>query len=489
MPSETESDTEDDDLIFSASPSRHSGTPRRLQLLTFLSAIGGFLFGYDTGVVSGAMVLVRKEWDLSSTWQEVIVSSTILSACITALLGGVLADKLGRRVTILLASFLFLLGSVVMGCAPGREVLLVGRLIVGGGVGLASNTVPLYISECSTPESRGVLVTMNNVAITGGQLVAGLVCGGLSSAGDGWRYMLGAGAVPAAVQLLGFAIMPETPRYLVARGRIREAEQVLSSIRSPYHRLQDEMEDIIISCRAHTGGGAWWRMLTTPDTRLALLLGCLLQLTQQVAGINTVMYYSASILVMAGIPDTTSIWLASLTSSLNFLGTLAGLVLVSRMSRRSLLFLSTSLVILALLAISASFQFLASNPDSSLGPVLALLALCLYLAGFSPGLGTLPWTVNSELHQSWCRAEAVSVATATNWITNFMVSATFLTLVELLGRPVTFLLYAVMTGLCMGVLYPCLPETKGVPLEEVENLFNSRSEGGGYSVLSDRQED
>lgn len=488
MSSETESDTEDD-LIFSASPSRHSGTPRRLQLLTFLSAIGGFLFGYDTGVVSGAMVLIRKEWSLSSTWQEVIVSSTILSACVTALAGGVLADRLGRRVTILLASFLFLLGSVVMGCAPGREVLLIGRLVVGGGVGLASNTVPLYISECSTPELRGVLVTMNNVAITGGQLVAGLVCGGLSSVSGGWRYMLGAAAIPAAVQLLGFAIMPESPRYLVARGKVREAEMVLSSIRSPYHRLQDEMEDITISCRTHNSGGAWWRMLTTPDTRLALILGCLLQLTQQVAGINTVMYYSASILVMAGLPDTTSIWLASLTSSLNFLGTLAGLVLVSRMSRRSLLFLSTSLVILALLAISASFQYIASYPDSSIGPVLALLALCLYLAGFAPGLGTLPWTVNSELHQTWCRAEAVSVATATNWITNFLVSATFLSLVELLGRPVTFLLYAVMTGLCMGVLYPCLPETRGVTLEEVENLFNSRSGGRGYSVLSDRQED
>jgi len=488
MSSESESETEDD-LLFSVSHSRNSGTPRRLHILTFLSAIGGFLFGYDTGVVSGAMVLVRKEWGLSNIWQEVIVSSTILSACVSALVGGVLADWLGRRVTILLASCMFLLGSVVMGSAPGREILLIGRLVVGAGVGLASNTVPLYISECSTPDMRGVLVTMNNVAITGGQLVAGLVCGGLSSVSEGWRYMLGAAALPAAVQLIGFAIMPESPRYLVATGKIREAELVLGTIRSPFHRLQDEMEDIKISCRARTGDGAWWGMLTNPHARLALMLGCLLQVTQQLAGINTMMYYSASILVMAGLPDSTSIWLASLTSSLNFLGTLVGLGLVSRISRRSLLFISTSLVILSLLAISGSFHYISSHPSSNIGPVLALLSLCLYLAGFAPGLGTLPWTVNSELHPSWCRAEAVSMATAFNWVTNFLVSATFLSLVDLLGRPVTFLLYAVLTGSCMGVLYPCLPETKGVTLEEVDNLFVRSRGNNGYSIIANRQED
>jgi len=394
----------------------------------------------------------------------------------------------------LLASIMFLVGSIVMAFAPGREVLLIGRLVVGAGVGLASNTVPLYISECSTAEMRGVLVTMNNVAITGGQLVAGLVCGGLSTTSEGWRYMLGAAAVPAAVQLLGFAIMPESPRYLVARGKIREAEEVLGSIRSPYHRLQDEMEDITISCRSTTGTGTWWRMLTSPSARLALMLGCLLQVTQQLAGINTVMYYSASILVMAGVPDTTSIWLASVTSSLNFLGTLAGLLLVSKISRRALLFSSTGMVIISLLAISASFQYISLHPTGNTGPVLALLSLCLYLASFAPGLGTLPWTVNSELHPPWCRAEAVSMATATNWITNFLVSASFLSLVDLMGRPATFFLYAVLTAVCTGLLYPYLPETRGVPLEEVEDLFTERRVSNRlssveYSMLSDRQED
>jgi len=490
-------DDSEDDLLFSSTQVQSSRTPHRLRLLTFLSAIGGFLFGYDTGVVSGAMVLIRKEeWGLSNLWQELIVSATILSACFNALLGGVLAERLGRRPTILLASFMFLLGSIVMCVAPGKEVLLLGRLVVGSGVGLASNTIPLYISECSTVEIRGVLVTMNNVAITGGQLVAGLVCGALSNTSEGWRYMLGAAALPALVQLLGFAVMPESPRFLVSKGRRAEAEQVLGSIRSPYHQLQDEMDDIVISCRTRTDK-AWHRMLTSPNARLALIIGCILQATQQLAGINTVMYYSASILVMAGVPDTTSIWLAALTSSINFIFTLVGLLLITKLSRRSLLFSSMAIVMTALLAISASFQFISFNPSGSTGPGLALLSMCLYLAGFAPGLGTLPWTVNSELHPSWCRAEAVSLATFTNWIINFLVSASFLSLVDLLGRPGTFLLYALLTAGGTGVLMKFLPETKGVTLEEVEHLFAgdrgrqrlSTGSGVEYSMLSGQGEE
>ena len=306
--------------------------------------------------------------------------------------------------------------------------------------------------------------------------------------------MLGASALPAAVQLPGFAIMPESPMYLVAKGRISEAEEVLGSIRSPYHRLQDEIEDITISCHTSVGGGTWHRMLTSPHARLSLLLGCILQATQQLAGINTVMYYSASIMVMAGLPDTTSIWLASVTSSINFLATLVGLLLVAKLSRRSLLFSSITMVIMSLLAISVSFQYISLHPSGNTGPVLALLSLCLYLAGFAPGLGTLPWTVNSELHPPWCRAEAVSLTTATNWIINFLVSATFLSLIDLLGRPATFFMYAVITSVGAGVLYRYLPETKGVTLEEVEGLFtesrvSNRLSSVEYSMLPDRQEE
>eukprot|EP00090_Calanus_glacialis_P009982 TRINITY_DN18364_c0_g1_i1.p1 TRINITY_DN18364_c0_g1~~TRINITY_DN18364_c0_g1_i1.p1 ORF type:complete len:224 (+),score=44.23 TRINITY_DN18364_c0_g1_i1:79-672(+) len=197
---------------------------------------------------------------------------------------------------------------------------------------------------------------------------------------------------------------------------------------------------------------------------------------------------------MAGVPDTTSIWLSSVTSSFNFLGTLVGLMLVAKLSRRSLLFSSMAMVVISLLAISASFQYISLHPSGNTGPVLALLSMCLYLAGFAPGLGTLPWTINSELHPPWCRAEAISMATATNWMINFVVSATFLSLIDLLGRPATFFMYAVITSVGAGVLYRYLPETKGVTLEEVEGLFtesrvSNRLSSVEYSMLPDRQEE
>ena len=480
----------DEETVFSASVrSPSTSVPTRLRVLTFLSAIGGFLFGYDTGVVSGAMILLREEFSLSHTWQEMIVSATVLSACLTSLLAGHMADTQGRRVTVILASLMFTGGSVWLAAAGSAFSLLMGRMIVGAGVGLASHTVPLYISECSPADKRGELLTMNNIAITGGQLVAAITCGLLSGVTGGWRWMLGLAAVPAIIQLMGFIMMPETPRHLVTRNKMEEAERVLSSLRSTHHSLREELEDIIISSRAGAEAEASWRtVLTSRVSRCSILLGCLLQATQQLAGINTVMYYSASILVMAGLPDNISIWLASLTAAINFIFCVLGIFLISRLARRTLLFSSVVIVVTALLSISLSFHFLSSH-SGSLGSVLALISLCVYLAGFAPGLGTLTWVINSEIHPGWCRARAISLATATNWAANLLVSASFLSLVDSLGKPTTFLLYAVLTALGGGILAAYLPETKGVSLEETEQLFqrrgtrNSEADDSSHSLL------
>jgi len=481
----------DEETVFSASVrSPRASVPRQLRLLTFLSAIGGFLFGYDTGVVSGAMILLRQEFSLSHTWQEMIVSATVLSACLASLLAGYTADTQGRRMTVILASIMFTVGSVWLAAAGSAFSLLIGRLMVGAGVGLASHTVPLYISECSPADKRGELLTMNNIAITGGQLVASITCGLLSGVSGGWRWMLGLAAVPAIIQLLGFIMMPETPRHLVTQNKMEEAERVLSSLRSPHHSLREELEDIVISSRAGAEADASWiSILTSRVSRSSILLGCLLQATQQLAGINTVMYYSASILVMAGLPEDTSIWLASLTAAINFIFCVLGLFLISRLSRRTLLFTSIVTVVTALLSISISFHFLSSH-SGTLGSVLALISLCVYLAGFAPGLGILTWVINSEIHPGWCRARAVSLATATNWASNLLVSASFLSLVDSLGKPATFLLYAALTALGGGILAIFLPETKGVSLEETELLFeqrhqtrNSEADDSSHSLL------
>nr|XP_027236034.1 proton myo-inositol cotransporter-like [Penaeus vannamei] len=195
------------------------GTPAAIILLAVFSAIGGFLFGYDTGVVSGAMILVRDEFELSTVWHELIVSSTIGAAWLAALAAGPATDRFGRRPVILVASVVFTVGAVVMGAAPEKVTLLIGRIIVGLGIGMASMSVPVYLSESSPADLRGRITVTNNIFITGGQLIASVICGAFSKVPQGWRYMLGLAALPSVVQLMGFAFMPESPRWLILKGR------------------------------------------------------------------------------------------------------------------------------------------------------------------------------------------------------------------------------------------------------------------------------
>jgi len=299
----------------------------------------------------------------------------------------------------------------------------------------------------------------------------------LRSVDQGWRWMLGLAALPAALQLVGFVWLPESPRFLVQSGKLEAAGRVLASLRPQYHRVAEELEDIVIANRAEVEGNnaGLGTVFGQPSARKALIMGCLLQAVQQFAGINTVMYFSASILQRAGAGPTMAIWLSAITAAVNFIFTLVGLKLVTIWRRRTLLISSLLLVSIALAATSVSFISI-----NSLGPAPVLLSLCLYLIAFAPGLGPLPWTINAELHPVWCRSTSVSLATTTNWISNFVVSATFLGLANNIGQPLTFLGFCVITVVGTILLYIHLPETKGVPLEQVERLFTGR---GRYSRI------
>ncbi|CAB1347365.1 unnamed protein product, partial [Coregonus sp. 'balchen'] len=233
-------------------------TPAFVYVLAAFSALGGFLFGYDTGVISGAMLLLKREMNLSALWQEVLISSTVAAAALSALAGGFLNGVFGRRVCILLASFIFTAGGIVLSAAPNKEVLLVGRLIVGLGLGIASMTVPVYIAEASPPHLRGQLVTVNTLFITGGQFTASIIDGAFSYLRhDGWRYMLGLSVVPAVLQFVGFLFLPESPRWLIQKGLTQKARRVLSQIRGnqnideEYDSIKNSIEEEEKDC----GGG------------------------------------------------------------------------------------------------------------------------------------------------------------------------------------------------------------------------------------------
>ncbi|XP_054476544.1 proton myo-inositol cotransporter-like [Anoplopoma fimbria] len=534
---------------------RDASTPGFVYVLAFFSALGGFLFGYDTGVVSGAMLLLKEEMNLSALWQELLVSSTVGAAALSALSGGFLNGWFGRRVCILLASFIFSIGGFILSVAPGKVVLLVGRITVGLGIGIASMTVPVYIAEVSPPHKRGQLVTINSLFITGGQFVASVIDGAFSyMSHDGWRYMLGLSVVPAVLQFVGFLFLPESPRWLLQKGRSQEARQALSRMRGG-RSVDEEYDSIRTSIEEEekeegAGGVVIWRILSNGPTRRALIVGCGLQMFQQLSGINTVMYYSATILQMAGVRDVKqAIWLAAATSATNFVFTLVGVWLVERVGRRkltlgSLIGTGLSLTVLAVgFLLSAQYsppttlhpvdpqnstcrlygfcEFCMLDPncgfcyrennsrvfDSSCVPVdqastdqaawgscsnqteaskspiwaynycptsyswVVLLGLILYLASFAPGMGTMPWTVNSEIYPLWARSTGNACSAGVNWIFNVLVSLTFLHVAQYLTYYGAFFMYTGLVVLGLFFVQGCLPETKGLQLEDVEDLF------------------
>ncbi len=339
---------------------RKSATRKRMITLTALAALGGFLFGYDTGVVSGAMLLIRDDFNLTDEEQEVVVTSTVVMCAVSALAGGPLNKKLGRRPVILLASVIFTVGALIMGLAPNYELLVLGRLVIGAGIGLASLTTPMYIAEVAKPEIRGSLVTTNTLCITGGQFIAGMVDGLLAETPSGWRYMLGLATVPSLIMLIGFLSLPESPRWLVQSGKALEAVAVLKKLRDTDADAQKEVDEITASMIAaeaisSASSNSYMDMLQHAPTRRALTLGCGLMVLQQFAGINTVMYYAASIYENAGFASTTAIWLSGFTALAQVFGVAVSIKLVETSGRRTLLLRSLAGVTVSLFGMGLSF--------------------------------------------------------------------------------------------------------------------------------------
>uniref|UniRef100_A0A915BDF2 Major facilitator superfamily (MFS) profile domain-containing protein n=2 Tax=Parascaris univalens TaxID=6257 RepID=A0A915BDF2_PARUN len=540
--------------------------------LCAMAVIGGFLFGYDTGIVSGAMLYLPKNegmLPMSSLWKELIVSLTPGMAVVGALTAGPISDRFGRRPVIIMSSIVFTVGGILCAAAPEKVTLLVGRILLGVGVGFASMTVPIYVGETSPANIRGRLVTAFQLMITFGLLAANLFAGAFSYANPinvGWRLMFALAALPSIVQFFGFLFLPESPRYLFGRGKMDEARQVLNKVYGGNAEwVIYEMEEIraadIEEKKAKEIVGDKFvllRMLETPHVRKAMIIGCCLQLFQQFGGVNTIVYYTSHIITAAGVEnDHVTIWISLAISSVNFFCTFIPITLIEKFGRRVLLLTSVCGVIVAITLMATSFILINKDsppvtswknesfnttvensqhcqdmgncdfcvtsshcgycyetfddkkgfclpldpeaPDYSLTgycsdgfnssvynwesdfcetkfTIMPVVFMVLYMGFFSIGFAPLPWVLNAEFYPLWARSTGCALSTAANWIANLIISLTFLTLSEAVTKYGAFFIYAGITVVAFIFIFIFVPETKGLPIEQVELLFMSESD-------------
>ncbi|KAL3507132.1 hypothetical protein ACH5RR_032514 [Cinchona calisaya] len=455
--------------------------------LTVIAGIGGLLFGYDTGVISGALLYIRDEFeqvDQSSFLQETIVSMALFGAMIGAAAGGWINDAYGRKKATLSADVVFALGSIVMALAPDAYVLILGRLLVGLGVGVASVTAPLYIAEASPSEIRGGLVSTNVLMITGGQFLSYLVNLAFTEVPGTWRWMLGVSGVPAVIQFGLMLFLPESPRWLYLKKDKSNAIVVLSKIYDP-HRLEEEIDQLATALEEETckrNAVRYWDVFKSKEMRLAFLAGAGLQAFQQITGINTVMYYSPTIVQMAGFhSNQLALLLSLIVAAMNVIGTIVGIYLIDHVGRRKLALSSLLGVILSLILLAAAFFLQTYSHLNGLYGWLAVLGLVLYIAFFAPGMGPVPWTVNSEIYPESYRGVCGGMSATVNWISNLIVAQSFLSIAGALGTGPTFLILAGLAVVALVFVIVFVPETKGLTFEEVERIWKERAWGSSNS--------
>ncbi|KAI1155340.1 putative MFS myo-inositol transporter [Nemania diffusa] len=469
-------------------------------LLTLSAGISGLLFGYDTGVISATLVSIGTSLsgrELSALDKSIITSSTSLLALAASPASSILADRLGRKPVILVADVLFILGALVQAFSVSVPQMVFGRAVVGLAIGAASFVTPLYLAELAPAAHRGLVVTMNVLSITLGQVVAYVIGWIFAEHGDpatGWRIMVGLGAVPALLQCFLLFFMPETPRWLVKVNRSNAARVIIQktygSDPAAMQMVDSIVKDIEIEAREEEDGASpgnvggknhrdwlvgWHKLLFVPKNRRALTIACLLQGLQQLCGFNSLMYFSATIFLMLGftVPTLTSLTVAST----NFIFTVAALLLIDRIGRRRILLYSIPFMALGLVATAFGFSALdvpsVATRDtqwSRSAPVFILVNIMVYVAAYALGLGNVPW-MQSELFPLNVRSLGSGLATATNWLANFIVGLTFLPLMDSLTPPWTFVLYSIVCVAGWIAVWFIYPETVGLSLEEVTSLL------------------
>ncbi|HZJ06994.1 MAG TPA: sugar porter family MFS transporter [Nocardioidaceae bacterium] len=448
---------------------------KRLGLIAVVATFGGLLFGYDTGVINGALEPMQRDLGLTAATEGFVVSILIFGAAIGALVGGRLADTYGRRHNILMLAGIFVVGT--MGCvlAPSWEVLAFFRFVLGLAVGGASTTVPVYLAEVSPFERRGSLVTRNEVMIVSGQFAAFVINAIIFNFwGENdvvWRWMLLVAVLPAFALFFGMLRMPESPRWLISQDREDEALEVLKQVRSP-ERAEAEMAEVRALAEeekeSQTGG---WADLAVPWIRRLLIVGIGLGVFQQFTGINSIMYYGSQLLEDAGFSAEAAIIANTANGLFSVLGITVGILIMNKVNRRTML--------LAGFALTTSFHILVGLsslllPESSFKPYVILLFVVLFVFSMQGTIGPLVWLLLAEIFPLKIRSFAMGVCVFALWIANASVAYGFPPVVEALGIASTFFIFAGLGVAALLFIYTMVPETRGKTLEQFEDEMRAQ---------------
>ncbi len=445
-----------------------------LKLITFISTFGGLLYGYDTGVVNGALPYMSREdqLNLSPFTQGLVTSSLLFGAAFGAIFGGRLSDRKGRRKTIISVAFIFLIATIGCSIAPNMEIMVLSRFILGLAVGATSVTVPAFLAEMAPAEKRGRLVTQNELMIVTGQLLAyifnAVLANSFGDMGNIWRYMLVIATLPAVLLWLGMLIVPESPRWLASKGNIKGALQVLEKIRERMQARKEleEIENTIVN--EGKVKKATFRDLKLPHVRRIILIGIGIAMIQQLTGVNSIMYYGTEILKDAGFSTEAALIGNIANGVISVVATFVGIALLDKVGRRPMLFIgmvgtSTSLLLIGIISMTME--------GSSVLPYIILSLTVLFLAFQQGAVSPVTWLMQSEIYPLHLRGLAMGISIFCLFMMNFLVGLLFPVLFDAFGLATTFFIFVGLGLISLYFIKRFVPETKGRSLEEIEQSF------------------
>lgn len=462
----------------------HLQNPQRMRLITIVSTIGGLCFGYDTGVISGALIFMKYDLNLTPTQEGFITSFLLFGAALGSLFGGYLSDKQGRRKNLLWVAAIFMFGALGTALAWSVPSMIVARFILGLAVGCASVTVPIYISELARADQRERLVTVNELMIVTGQFLAYSVNAAIVNLypemAHNWRIMLAIPALPGALLWFGMLLMPESPRFFMRRGETDKAIKVLKTLRLP-EEVDREVKEIQQIIKADAVKFHLLAELKKSWVVQLVLIGLMIVLATRVTGVNTIMYYAPTVLKATGLGDAAAVTGAVANGVISILATLLGMALIGKHSRRKMFFTGQAGVTLSLVAIGLAFKLFFHNEIVNGNDVLqanfagasyVILGLMLVFLVFMQGwIAPVFWLMLAEIYPLKMRGIGMGFAVFGLWIFDFIIQSIFPFLLNHYGGGMTFGFFAATNVMMLILLVKYLPETRGMTLEQIENKF------------------